>query len=158
MVTNKIPNENVEELFVVLVSVESNIFGLFTVQIISTVLGVFVRVFFSVRFHAIIVVHGFTMKVDMADDLNISFVEVDSMQEINHSHIGPLFCAISGQSFWMVILIVGFEKRATLSHQLLNDILVILRSKVAFDMLKNASHMIIVENVFVKLRIIYFLF
>jgi hypothetical protein len=60
---------------------------LFTKHSISTVLCVCVSVLLSDKFHAIIVVSGWTLNISMGDDLNISFVEFDSIQLINHSHI-----------------------------------------------------------------------
>jgi hypothetical protein len=118
---------------------------LFTVHAISTILCVCVSVFFKDRFHAIIVVPGFTMKVAIDEDLNTSFLELDSIHDINHSGIGDVFLIISGPLFLIVIFIDGFENKATVSPPLLSDILAISKSQSAIDMLKNTNHNIMID-------------
>jgi hypothetical protein len=50
-----------------------------------------VSVSFSSKFQAIIVVSGFTMNVDIAEELNTEFCDADSIQLINHSQILDVF-------------------------------------------------------------------
>jgi hypothetical protein len=154
--------ENFSELLFVfvpeLVKLELYHHFLFTTHSISTVLCVCVNVLFNFKFQAIILVDGFTMKVFIFEDLKTSLFDCVSIQLINHSGISLLFCAISLQIFSIVMFILGSAKSDTVFHQSLKLMAEIVRSKSAFDILKNSNHMIDIINNLIIDFIFYFCF